>query len=135
VLLRRGGRPCWGRPLLVDELADNDHDEHHHSDDNAAGHPHHDLRTILLQEQGSLELGQEALVLPALWRRLPHDAEAGSAADSGATHSATGAQLCYRCPLDLGHGQEGVVLRTPSHWLPHCAPASSACTDDHSVPV
>merc|ERR1719188_696958 len=107
----------------------------HHPDDNAAGHPHNDLRAVLLQEQGPLELGQVALVLPALWRRLPHDTEADSAAYSTATHSATGAQLCPRRPHDLGHGQEGVVLRSPSHWLPHCAPASSACADDHSVPI
>merc|ERR1712061_12134 len=102
-----------------------DHNADHHPDDNAAGHTHNDLGTILLQEQGSLELGQEALVLPALWCRLPHDTEADSTADSSATHSATGAQLCHRRPLDLGDGQEGVVLRTPSHWLPHCASASS----------
>jgi hypothetical protein len=67
-------------------------------------------------------------VLPALWRRLPDDSEA----DSAATHSTTGAELCPRCSCGLGHGQEGVVLRAPSHRLPHCASASA---DDDSVPL
>merc|ERR550537_1351934 len=56
------------------------------------------------------------MVLQALWRWLPY---AGSSADaSSGAHSATRAKLRHRHSYDLGHGQEGLVLRSPPRRLP-----------------
>merc|ERR1712187_863397 len=64
---------------------------------------------------GALVLGQEGLLLQALWRRVPN---ASSSACTGA-HASARAQLRHWHPCDLGHGQEGLVLRSPPCRLPN----------------
>merc|ERR1712226_1384895 len=60
---------------------------------------------------GALVLGQEGLVLQALRRRVPY--ASSSAHTRTGAHSSARAELRCRHPYDLGHGQEGLVLRSP----------------------